>query len=1010
MQVTDNEGKSSTYTDTVDVHLDNLKPTASIGSSNFTAGQSGSLFLSVDDPDGQITALDFDWGDGTAHSTNPQNTFLFHTYQNPGDFTQVLAVTDDSGATTTVRRTVHVAPASPTAGNHAPQPEIYSSQTTAVGKRDYLSASPLDPDSGDFNFTYAWSGDADTHFYATADAVTETTDFSFGYVEFDTPGVHDVTVVVTDEHGAAGTQTMSITATTGDQKPSLSLDGPSSARKNSPTDYFASAFDDDTLKQLNWDLDGDGQYDDATTPNPFPGSYQSENRPITLTSSHEIGVQAVDNGDRTSEQRMFVDAIDENLPPYGYIQLAGFRPHIVKDQPVQLYGYGYDTEESNGFGGGGGDVTYAWDVDGDGFDDGTTNTISPTFNTYGKKTVALKISDTDNLAGEDPASIIVRRELLVGSQPPTGSFTIGGTTVGGDGYDTAAKGTALTFTPTASDPDGTVQSIKWDWAEDGRGQFASASDPASHSFSQPGLYLVRMEVIDDTGEEFTAHKYVRITGTCDPCIDEYIEATPYSPTIGQSVTFTAFEYDSVNQTLTYEWDLDGNGTYETSTGTTPSKTTSYTTDGAHPVYLRVTDGSGNAAYAAGGINVTPESTPPVVYGYPSLYAPRVDQEITLTASAYDPNDDPITKFEWDVNGDGDFLDSVDKSGPSLSSIPVSFNTAGFHTVNVRVTADHGGTDEFGTDEITVNVHAGNLAPDVYAWADHAKTGVNQPIKFTASAYDYDGTIAGYEWDLDGDNDYSDDNVGGPTLKSYTLASGFSTLGTHTVHVRVTDNEGEKTVAAVDVNITSGDAAPTVYVYQWPDPAEAGKNVTFHAYANDPDGEDPGNYEWDLDGNGTYGDPADKSGASMSSVTFDAGPIGTRTIHVKVTDPHGHFTEVTRTFDVVDSPPTAAITGPSGLDKDESGTFTDATQGGSAPVTRQWAWDPDGDGAYTNLGTTGTQPATWTATGVFKLRLTVTDNNGQTDVAYHTVVVRKPSDVSIPVPIRRRRRATRSPSR
>ncbi len=39
----------------------------------------------------------------------------------------------------------------------------------------------------------------------------------------------------------------------------------------------------------------------------------------------------------------------------------------------------------------------------------------------------------------------------------------------------------------------------------------------------------------------------------------------------------------------YEWDLDGNGTYETNTGTTKTTSKTYSATGTYTVGLRVTD-------------------------------------------------------------------------------------------------------------------------------------------------------------------------------------------------------------------------------------------------------------------------------------------------------------------------------------------------------------------------------------------------------------------------------------
>jgi PKD repeat protein len=59
------------------------------------------------DPDGSITGYSWNFGDGTAVSTSPAPS---HVYQNAGNFTAVLTVTDNRGATATAQVAITVNP------------------------------------------------------------------------------------------------------------------------------------------------------------------------------------------------------------------------------------------------------------------------------------------------------------------------------------------------------------------------------------------------------------------------------------------------------------------------------------------------------------------------------------------------------------------------------------------------------------------------------------------------------------------------------------------------------------------------------------------------------------------------------------------------------------------------------------------------------------------------------------------------------------------------------------
>ena len=77
----------------------------------------------------------------------------------------------------------------------------------------------------------------------------------------------------------------------------------------------------------------------------------------------------------------------------------------------------------------------------------------------------------------------------------------------------------------------------------------------------------------------------------------------------------------------------------------------------------------------------------------------------------------------------------------------------------------------------------------------------QEVTFTSTSTDPDGTVDGYAWDLNGDNGFGD--ATGPT------ASGTYGPGTHTVRLRVTDNDGtQSTVVSKTFTIAAPPAGNT----------------------------------------------------------------------------------------------------------------------------------------------------------------------------------------------------------
>jgi hypothetical protein len=77
-----------------------------------------------------------------------------------------------------------------------------------------------------------------------------------------------------------------------------------------------------------------------------------------------------------------------------------------------------------------------------------------------------------------------------------------------------------------------------------------------------------------------------------------------STSTGRSVTFDASSSKTVGDIpATYRWDLDGNGTFETSTGRVPRATRSYDTPGPLTIHLRVTDELGDSMETDRGLRV-----------------------------------------------------------------------------------------------------------------------------------------------------------------------------------------------------------------------------------------------------------------------------------------------------------------------------------------------------------------------------------------------------------------------
>ena len=102
----------------------------------------------------------------------------------------------------------------------------------------------------------------------------------------------------------------------------------------------------------------------------------------------------------------------------------------------------------------------------------------------------------------------------------------------------------------------------------------------------------------------------------------------------------------------YEWDLDGNGTYETDTGTTPTTTHQPTRPRAADVGLRVTDNGGATATTTR--TVTSRTGPDRLLHRHAQPGHDRHQPVSFDASASSDPDGTIAKYEWDLDGNGSY--------------------------------------------------------------------------------------------------------------------------------------------------------------------------------------------------------------------------------------------------------------------------------------------------------------------------------------------------------------------
>jgi PKD repeat protein len=606
-------------------------------------------------------------------------------------------------------------------------------------------------------------------------------------------------------------------------------------------------------------------------------------------------------------------------------------------------------------------VKYEWDLDGNGSYEtstGSTPTVNTSYPLAGEYNVGLRVTDD---AGETATTT---RTVTVHGTLPTASFTATPNPV--------STGDQVTFNATgSSDPEGPIAKYEWDLDGNGTYETDTGSNPTvSKSYPSKGNVAVGLRVTDSDGATATTTVGITVQNRAPSAS---FTATPNPVSTLAPVSFDAStSSDPDGSVVKYEWDLDGNGSYETSTGSTPTVTNSFKTAGEHEVGLRVTDDDG--ATGTFTRTVTVQNQAPTASFTATPNPVPTGTAVSFDASGSSDPDGSVVKYEWDLDGNGSYETSTGATATS------TYNVAGNVTVGLRVTDDNGATSTT-TRSLTVE----NRAPTASFTATPNPVPTGTAVSFDASgSNDPDGTVVKYEWDLDGNGTY-ETNTG----TTATATKTYATASTPTIGLRVTDNAGATgTTTRV---LTVQNRLPSASFTLTPNPVVSGGSVSFNASGStDPDGT-IAKYEWDLDGNGTY-----ETSTGATATTSKAFPTaGSVTVGLRVTDNNGGTATTTRTLTVSNRAPTASFTAtPNPVPTGTAVTFNGAGSTDPDGTVAKYEWDLDGNGTYeTNTGTTATATKTFATAGNVTVGLRVTDNLGLTATTTKTITVQNRAPVA-----------------
>ena len=388
--------------------------------------------------------------------------------------------------------------------------------------------------------------------------------------------------------------------------------------------------------------------------------------------------------------------------------------------------------------------SYAWDLDGDGSIDDTSANPMFIYTSLGSFQATLTLTDKSGSEGKATTQVTVlgAPSVIASASPTMGQAPLG-----------------VSFSCTASDPDGTIQLYEWDFDGDGTYDWSSSTDGnASHTYSTKGAYQATVRVTDN--DQIMVTDTVTILVGTSPTATVSTEGDTTAGVAPFEVEFEVDGTDPDGSIVLYEWDFDGDGIYDWSSTTSGDVTHTYTAPGVYVATLRITDNDGLITIIKVVITV---SGPPTSLPRAFPTSGKAPLTVTFFCDGEDP-DGSVVKFAWDFDGDGTYepwdynsdgrIDSGEDSIGHAVSFPYTYDKGGTYKATLKVTDNDGLSS---TAFVTITVEDDNPEGYPTATASALPTNGGAPLRvlFQGQGTDRDGFITSHAWDFEGDGTYDE---------------------------------------------------------------------------------------------------------------------------------------------------------------------------------------------------------------------------------------------------------------
>lgn len=529
--------------------------------------------------------------------------------------------------------------------------------------------------------------------------------------------------------------------------------------------FSATASDDadgGAIATYAWSSDQDGPFVGVNT-NFFQDNTLSE-------GDHLITLQVTDDNATPESAVATVSITIVGQPPTATITSPSNNSEYDSGQSVTLTGSATDPEDGALPG-----ASLEWSSSLDSIlGTGTTLTTS----TLSDGTHTITLTATDSNGDQDTATISIK----IGNFPPTAAITSPTTNSSYDNGDT------VIFTGTGTDTeDGALTGASLAWSSSLDNAIGTGTTVTTDTLTT-GTHVITLTATDSEGDTDEATIVVIIRNTPPTAvIDPPAGGREYES--GETINLTGSATDAEDGALTgaslvWTSDIDGQ------IGTGVSLSISTLSDGTHTITLTATDSQGDTDTAT--ISIKVGNFPPTA----AINAPTdgssytTGDTIIFQGTGTDTEDGTLsgTALVWTSNIDGAIGTGATVVDNSLSN--------GAHVITLTVTDSNGDSSE---DDIVVEVVNTPPVATITAPISGSIYDDDEQIQLVGEGSDdEDGTLSGaslvWSSNLDG-------LIGTGTSLLWNNAS----YGNHTITLTVTDSEGDKGTATV--NITAGNTMP-----------------------------------------------------------------------------------------------------------------------------------------------------------------------------------------------------------